>query len=323
MSPPDLTIFLSTHARPEVMRRAIFRLESCRRAGLELTVVVVDDVGDPETRTAFEEMLESSKLRLHHHVESSGGRGRALNGALREHEHGEVLLFLDDQLEPALDFFLELSAACANHPDVQVFGGRIEVDWPGGGPPRWASGERNRAVRELGFSEHTPRHDTGPYPMGLIPSPATFWIRRRLLERESWFTERPVSSPTDPAPGDEAQFLRKLSTGGQRIQFAARALTRRRITLEQLAPAEVRKRVLEAGRGVPHERGLPMVDLLRRSPGTWTFLRRLCVLRDRARVVWGRLGGMAQAMEPLQALGANLESLRMVHGAGSLPPRED
>jgi len=321
MSAPDLSILLPTGRRPESLGRLLHRIESCRRDRLAVEVLVLDDEGGEHTREVCAR-IEGIPVR-HLAVPNGGATRRAtlLNHGLADEGLGRIVAFTDEGVEPALSWLKEIRDACDSFPDYDVFGGRVEVVWPDGRPPRWASGERGAPVRELGFEEHAPWHDSGPYPIGLVPTGRNFWIRRSALESGVRFEAPGLRLPQERARelalvhGGEERFLRELSLRGHRTLFASRAVVQRSVARALVSPARARLGAFDLGRRRTLEHGLPLPDLLRRSPLSWTALRRLCVLRDGARVAWGRLGGVAASMEPLLALGGDLESLRLAREA--------
>ncbi len=305
MERSELTVVIPTFRRAASLRRVLEGLRAQQDAP-PFDVIVVDNAECEETREVCEAATE---LALRFAVERGPGKNRALNRALTEDPLAPLVVFTDDDVDPDPKWLAEVRACAERWPNASVFGGRIDVVWPDGGPPAWA---RDARVQELGFTAHAPLEAEGPYPEGRVPFGPNFWMRRQLIEAGHRFNERIGPNPDDRILGDETQFLRGLRRGGQRFVYNPAAIVGHRVTRESVAPGVVRRRAYDQGRGIPHERGLPRRDLLARSPLLWRTLRHALVLRDRARAASARcLPGVAPSLNPLRALGFNQESLRL------------
>jgi glycosyltransferase involved in cell wall biosynthesis len=104
---PEITVVIPTHARPELLARAIRSVLAQTVAAIE--VVVVLDGEDPAT-TRVLERFSDDRIR-HITLERNSGGGRARNAGVSE-ARGEWIAFLDDDDE-FLPHKLELQLAAA------------------------------------------------------------------------------------------------------------------------------------------------------------------------------------------------------------------
>lgn len=280
----DITVLFPTLDRAGGVARTLEDMARCDRAGLDVGVIVVDNGSRDGTREVVESFADRIPVQLLDEPEP--GKNRALNRGLDEGELGEIVLFTDDDVTPAADWFQVVAASAARWPDTDVFGGSIEVVWPTDDVPGWA---RDPYVQEFGFAVHAPRADEGPYAAPLLPFGPNFWVRRRALEGGPRFAEQIGPHPTNRILGDETMFLRELRDAGHSPVFVPGSRVGHRIQASLLDPASICRRAITLGRGVPYSRGLPRRELLARSPHLWRLVRRASLARFSLQLLLTRL----------------------------------
>ncbi len=70
------------------------------------------------------------RLQIHYVREDRPGKSRALNAALRIAQ-GKLMVFTDDDVVPQPDWLSQLYSAAQRYPDVNIFGGQIDVNLEG------------------------------------------------------------------------------------------------------------------------------------------------------------------------------------------------
>ncbi len=225
LTDPTASIVIPTRERPGYLQVALASIApQAAAAGVEL-LVVEDDRPSPEV-SALAERFGAGHL--------SHTRPLGLNAARNTgvaHSHGELLVFVDDDVEVRPGWLQALLSAAREHPDAQVFTGPIRPRLEGrGGWSRHSCGREGPPITAL---------DLGPRDTGEVRFAwgANMTVRREALERVG---------PFDAALGlygDEQEWQERLlaaSRNGNRPIFyvAAAALDHRR------SPADARLRSL-------------------------------------------------------------------------------
>ncbi len=224
-SDPTASIVIPTRARPDYLRVALASIApQAAAAGAEL--LVVED-GRPSSEVgALAARFGAAHL--------SHTRPLGLNAARNTgvaHSHGELLVFVDDDVEVGPGWLQALLAAAREHPYVQVFTGPIRPRLEGrGGWGRHSCGREGPPITSLDLG---PRDtDDVRFAWG-----ANMTVRRAALERVGPF------DATLGLYGDEQEWQERLlarSRNGDApiLYVAAAALDHRR------SPADARLRSL-------------------------------------------------------------------------------
>ena len=222
---PTASIVIPTRARPGYLRVALASIApQAAAAGAEL-LVVEDDRPSPTTR-ALAERFGAAHL--------SHTRPLGLNAARNTgvaHSHGELLVFVDDDVEVGPGWLRALLAAAREHPHTQVFTGPIRPRLEGhAGWSRRSCGREGPPITSL---------DLGPQDTDRVRFAwgANMTVRREALERVGPF------DATLGLYGDEQEWQERLlaqsRNGDEPILYvAAAALDHRR------SPADARLRSL-------------------------------------------------------------------------------
>jgi Glycosyl transferase family 2 len=189
---PTASIVIPTRARPDYLRVALASIApQAAAAGAEL-LVVEDDRSSPTTR-ALAERFGASYL--------SHTRPLGLNAARNSgvaHTHGELLVFVDDDVEVDSGWLQALLAAAHEHPDAQVFTGPIRPRLEG--HPRWSTrscGREGPPITSLDLGAEDTNH------VGFAWG-ANMTVRRAALERVGPFDAALVNG------GDEQEWQERL-----------------------------------------------------------------------------------------------------------------
>jgi GT2 family glycosyltransferase len=200
---PTASIVIPTRARPDYLRVALASIApQAAAAGAELLVV-------EDGRTSPEVEALAARFGAAH---LSHTRPLGLNAARNTgvaHSHGELLVFVDDDVEVGPGWLQALLAAAREHPDVQVFTGPIRPRLEGrGGWGRRSCGREGSPITSLDLG---PRDtDDVRFAWG-----ANMTVRRGALERVGPF------DATLGLYGDEQEWQeRLLAETGTRAESA-------------------------------------------------------------------------------------------------------
>jgi Glycosyl transferase family 2 len=187
--PVPASIVIPTRDRPRYLEVALASIApQAAAAGAEL--LVVDDAGPNAT---VRNLAERFGARYEPHA---GPRG--LNAARNtgvERSRGELVAFVDDDVEVAAGWLAALLGAAQRHPEIDVFTGPIRPRLEGH-PPR-SCGREGPPITALELG--TEDSDAVPYAWG-----ANMAIRRSALERVGPF------DPTLKDAGDEQEWQDRL-----------------------------------------------------------------------------------------------------------------
>jgi GT2 family glycosyltransferase len=260
--PPSASIVIPTRGRPAYLEVALSSIvPQARAVGAE--VLVIDDAGDsPEAR----EQARRLGARYEPH-ERELGLNVARNTGV-ERSDGELVVFVDDDVEARPGWLDALLTGAREHPDVDVLAGRIRPRLEG--HPPHTCGREGPSITTLDLGEH----DTeARYAWG-----ANMAIRRDALERVGTF------DVTLEHGGDEQEWQDRLRAGepGARVLYVAgAAVDHRRTGADARLGALARGQYMRgrAARRFDTRRGQapsPIRELRTLAGCTWHVVRRGC-----------------------------------------------
>ncbi len=314
-SPRDISVLFATYNRAAELRRTLERMCAIDRSGLDVEFVIVDNNSRDETSEVLAEF--SRRLPLRSLFEPRPGKNCALNRALDQVELGEIVLFTDDDVDPAPDLFQAIRRATDDHPDSSVFGGRVRAVWPAPVVPGWAT---HPGIHGWGFASLDLGEEACEFPERRFPSGPNFWVRRSVFADGRRFNEELGPRPENRIMGSETSFLKALRDAGHRILYCPRAVMGHRIEPEALTPRAIRRRAYRIGRTSPHIMGVRHSDLLARHPRRWRWARRFSLVRYLLQLgcgflYWNRDRRTLATVAAIRGLAYNREALRLERAA--------
>jgi GT2 family glycosyltransferase len=279
---PTASIIVPTRDRASYLEVALRSIApQADAAGAEL--LVVDDADDPAVRALAERF---GARRLAH--PSPRGLNAARNTGIAA-AAGELLVFVDDDVEVHDGWLAALLRGAAEYPEHEVFGGPIVARLEGSGLPFCGREKPPITALDLGPSDRDADYAWG----------ANFAVRRSALERIG-----PFDAALD-LYGDEEDWQRRLRSRGGRVRYLAGAgLDHRRDAADSRLRPMVRA---SYGRGRNSRRfdvhkGTPpaLATELRTLAGCgWHTLRRRCA--NGILMAAHTAGRIAEALDPQPA----------------------
>ncbi len=164
-----LTVAISTHRRPEGLRRLLTALRPQVAGFPERNVVVVNDGSHDEGYGAviaeFEDVVRYSALPANVGIAAARNTAAAM-------ATGDYIVFTDDDCEPPPAWLDWLAARLARAPELDVVAGLTE--------PRWPSGRHRFLARVQAHHRLLPQ--ASRMDGGILFATANVAIRRRLFE---------------------------------------------------------------------------------------------------------------------------------------------
>ena len=199
----SISVLLATRNRKEILDQFLERVADIDHPQ-RWEVVVVDNGSTDGTAEVVARFAKRFPVKTLH--EPAQGKSRALNKGI-SNASGELLVFVDDDIEPAQDWLTAWEQAMAEHPEANVFGGRISIEK--GLLPAWL--ERSYNLKNLLAAEH----DLGPeslrYPHNQYPWGPNIAVRHSALEGVACPWPEDVGPGCRLPVGDEYAFLAKIS----------------------------------------------------------------------------------------------------------------
>lgn len=199
--PPVISIVIPTNHRPDWLRRCLSSLAAQRDApAYELFVCTPPD---PDIETLVKAILPSTTV-----IDGAHTTAIERRNAVIPLTRGELVLFLDDDIEVPEHYLATLTDHARHHPDVQVFGGP-NVTPPGSTGFQTVQG----AVLGSLFGAGPARRRYGPHP----PSDADerWFTLCNLAIRRSHLT----AFDTDLVCAEENELLDRLRRSGARMRY--------------------------------------------------------------------------------------------------------
>lgn len=266
-NPSGITVLISTNNRAAMLRQTLEAFTCVDQTGIDCSIVIIDNNSNDNTAEVVKEY--ETRLPISYLREQRPGKNCALNKALRECSLKEIVVFTDDDVSPAWNWFQEIVSSAKKWPGVGAFGGKIELIWPDNKQPEWA-------VRDwlVGFA--FPRHHYAEgeafykprdYPLG-----PNYWVRKLVFEKEPFFNETLGPRPRNRIVGDEAAFLINLQERGFQILYYPQAVVYHRSLPEAFTLPWLRHRAYKWGEARIRLYGWHRLDLYRKSKVVWCMV---------------------------------------------------
>ncbi len=215
-------IIVCTHRRSDPLRKALRSLAACERpAKLEWEVLLVDNSRSREAEPIVREFED--RLPIRYACEPEPGVSNARNRGIAE-SRGEMLWFLDDDVELVPAWLREAAEAAKSQPEASFFQGKVTPNWVDGPPPKWVNPERGGPESHVGTYLY---FDLGPSNRPLAATEpiisANLGVRRDAFRKVGGF--RPDLCPigTRHRLGGDTEFGSRANAAGLRGVYVAGA----------------------------------------------------------------------------------------------------
>jgi GT2 family glycosyltransferase len=281
---PSLSVLIPTYNRAEILRQTLRALTQVDRTDINYEIVVIDNNSSDATAEVVKQFQTDLYLCLL--TEARPGKNCALNKALRECTLKDIVVFTDDDVTPAPDWFQKIISAVRRWPRIAVFGGKVEVSWPNEEVPEWASIDW---VAAFGFSQHAYADQEVYYRPPACPFGPNFWVRKSVFETIPFFDETIGPRPESRIMGSETSMLMQLQRQGFQMLYCPDAKVCHRIAPKNCNLGRLRRRGFTFGRSEIKLFGLHRSQLYRRSRVLWAVVLALDSCYTGLRYAYGLL----------------------------------
>jgi glucosyl-dolichyl phosphate glucuronosyltransferase len=228
-SPPaaEISVVLCTYNRAARLADALTALVRQTDAP-PYEVVAVDNNSTDDTRAVIAPFVAAGRVR--YASEPLQGLSHARNRGVAT-ARGDILAFTDDDVRVGPSWIHAIARAFAEHPDVDMVGGRVEPEWEAE-PPAWLAqaGAAPLALVDYGVE---PFRIAAAEPRCLIG--ANVAIRRRALERLHGFSPRVQRVGDGIGSTEDHDFQMRLLEGGAAALYDPRMAVRAVVPRERLS----------------------------------------------------------------------------------------
>ncbi len=262
----NISVIIATYNRSSELRKTLEALLSTRRDGLSLNIIIVDNGSTDNTMDVVHAFMH--QLDVIYLFDPIRGKSHALNFAIDHSSLGDIIVFTDDDVEPSIDWLIEICASCQRWPYHLVFGGRINAIFPFSTVPQWAS-KQDPFINSFAFAVHHVAQKDCIYSPKQQPFGPNFWLRKEILDKGYRFDER--IGPGTGIMSEDTLFLLRLARDGYSIIYAPKAVVGHRIRPELLKLTNILSRAFSFGRSHPYLFGISKYDLYQNNKLLWYF----------------------------------------------------
>jgi glycosyltransferase involved in cell wall biosynthesis len=264
---PGITVLIATHNRAAVLNETLHAMSRVDRSGIDCSIVIIDNNSTDNTAEVVRKY--AAQLSLCYLKEPRTGKNCALNKALRDSVLKDIVVFTDDDVTPAHNWFHEIVFSTKKWPGITVFGGKVELLWPDNKQPEWAMPDW---IMGFAFPRHHYAEGEAFYKPPACPFGPNFWVRKVVFEKVPFFDETIGPRPKNRIMGSETSFLMNLQGHGFPMLYYPGAEVYHRILHEGCTVPWLRRRAYMQGRSQVRLHGWHRRNIYRRSKILWCMV---------------------------------------------------
>jgi len=210
---PELSVIISTYDRCAGLERAVRSVLAQRSANTPAFELIVVDNNSKDATAEAVNRFAGEDDRVRYVFESRQGLSHARNSGIAA-ARAPLVAFTDDDVRAEPDWISSIVRAFAEHPAVDVVGGRVLPIWPAT-PPDWLTREHWTPLALVDHGDR-PFIITGDRPMCLVG--ANLACRRAVFDRVGVFATEFQRVKDGIGSLEDHDFqLRLLRAGGKAL----------------------------------------------------------------------------------------------------------
>lgn len=224
----SISVVMCTYNRADLLEASIRSVEQQVFPKSNFEIIVVDNNSTDGTKEIVANLVRSSSVPLRYIFEPEQGLSHARNTGIRN-AHGEIVVFVDDDVEVAENWLAELVVEFLN-PNVVCVGGPVRPIWLAE-RPEWLTDQWTGwlTLHEYEWAKET-RELTGPcYPVG-----ANIAFRRDVFDKVGYFSSELGRVGNCLLSNEESRLCTAIEEAGLKIRLAPEAIVYHKIPAERL-----------------------------------------------------------------------------------------
>jgi glycosyltransferase involved in cell wall biosynthesis len=223
-----LDVVVPTYKRSHLLRLTVASmLKASVPAGLDVTILVVDNNSKDDTEEVVREMAAQSDRRVVYVKETKQGLSHARNAGIGAGE-GDIIGFIDDD-EEIDDQWYEVAAREFADSSVDFIGGPCLANWAAPAPD-WLPPGYHAAI---GVVPPKPRASFGPKFSGILMG-GNAVIRRKVFDQIGAYSTRLGRSGKGLLSEEDAEFYRRLMAAGVQGMYVPELIMYHHIPVERM-----------------------------------------------------------------------------------------
>lgn len=217
------TIFICTHNRHKLLKRTLASLNIAQKPkDWTIDLLIVANACTDGTHAFLESYKQQSSsdkdLPMEWVVEPVPGKSHALNRGISL-MNSDAIAFVDDDHRVSTQFLQAVCKAFEQHPEINLFCGRILPDWDGT-EPAWVHDEGRYKIYPL----PVPHIDLGDEEKeiphgGLVPGGGNLALRREVFDTTDGFSAELGPKGHNLAGGEDSDFVLRARNAGHRLRY--------------------------------------------------------------------------------------------------------
>jgi GT2 family glycosyltransferase len=237
---PLITVLICTHDRADLLEQLLASLDGARRPAEGVQLLVVANACRDRTHALLQARVDAAaaandggRLPLRWVPEPTPGKSHALNRGMQDC-NTPLVAFIDDDQRVDPGFLEGLRDAARDHPEADLFCGRLIPDYDGSEPP-WVHDQGRYRIYPL----PTPNFDPGPQAKHLVegmalPGGGNIVARLPWLARVGPFAVDLGPVGHDLGGAEDADWLRRALRAGAQLMYVPAMLQYHYVDPERL-----------------------------------------------------------------------------------------
>jgi arylsulfatase A-like enzyme/glycosyltransferase involved in cell wall biosynthesis len=217
----SLTVLICTHNRAELLSKVLGSLNEARRPRVPVEILVIANNCSDATHRILDDYRaqQGDRLPLRWIAEPTPGKSHALNTGIPATTN-DLVAFVDDDHRIDANYLVEIERAGEQHPEIDIFCGRILPDWSGA-EPNWVHDEGPYRIYPL----PVPRYDQGDdvkritADEGPVPGGGNLVVRRHVFELAGQFSTELGPTGHDLGGGEDSEYVIRALRRGAKLLY--------------------------------------------------------------------------------------------------------
>ena len=230
------------------VRSCRIAIEQALQVEPRIEFVIVDNGSIDLPDVEIERQLQAAPFGWRIVHESQAGVNYARNAGI-ESSSGDLLLFVDNDVEFDPGWLLAYVEAAAHRPEAQVFAGKVRVGPLEVPAPAWLALDGPFARTAIVVQcDHGDKIIELPLSQSSGPVGPNMGFRRNIFRKFGMFDTRFGLRPGSLVPGAEAEFFDRLARGGLNFLYVPRAVVNHPLRRSQMTRRYFNARLHGVGR---------------------------------------------------------------------------